>query len=157
MIQRIQSVILFLAIICGILVFILPVFTFTKTPEFPEYTVNGWSTSQKDGNETKELYMNRPLILMNGIVIILTIAVIFMYRNRKRQAKMCHLLMLLQLIFISLLMYDWELAGKLAGEGYEWKIASGMAFLILPVILFLIARFYINKDEALVRSADRLR
>lgn len=157
MIQRIQSVILLLAIICGIMVFILPVFTFEKSAGLPEYSVNAWATSQTDQNVSKDLYMNRPLILMNGIVIILTAAVIFMYKNRKRQAKMCHLLMLLQLVFIALVMYDWELTGKLAGEGYNWKIASGGVFLVLPVILFLAARFYINKDEALVRSADRLR
>jgi hypothetical protein len=159
MIQRKQSVFLLIAIVCNLLLFIFPVFKWTPltvdTNGTPGYTLSVLETI--DTQTGKQTYLNRPLIIADTMIIILSFAVIFMYKNRVKQAKICNLLMILQLILGGLIIYDWNMVSKLAGNSFTWMPQGGVLFFVLALLLFWLSRRFILKDEALVRSADRLR
>ena len=157
MIQRIQSIFLLVAIICNGLLFSVSVFEWVSPSSPVSYSFNVWSSVKNDAGSTSLMQQNITLSAANFLLIIMTIAVVFMYKNRKQQAKLCHLLVLLQLVLICLVMFQWDVMKTVAGEAYNWQTGAGIVFLILPAAAFLMARYFILKDEALVRSADRLR
>ena len=156
MIQRIQSVILLIAVISSILLFFLPFFSWQSASDPATYTFNAWNTLKVSG-QPEEMSKNMALTALNSMVILLTLAVIFMYKTRVKQARFCHLLVLLQLGLVCLVLFQWDTMTSFIGTGYNWIIKPGAYLMILQLILFLVARRYILKDEALVRSADRLR
>jgi Domain of unknown function (DUF4293) len=158
MIQRIQSVLLLVAAICSVLLFFFPVFTWDNGSDTSNgYTLSIWKTVEfKDGN-TVELQKNQPLGIVNSMVIILTFGVILMFKTRLKQARYCHLLTLLQLALISMLLYEWDQVNAIVEEDNQWELSLGIAFLILPLALFLTSRYFILKDDELVKSANRLR
>jgi hypothetical protein len=156
MIQRIQSVILLIAVISSILLYFLPFFSWQSASDPATYEFNAWNTFKISG-QPEVMSKNMALTVLNTMVILLTIAVIFMYKTRIKQARFCHLLILLQLGLVCLVLIQWDTMTTFIGTGYYWKVQPGGYLMMLPLILFLTARRYILKDEALVRSADRLR
>jgi len=92
------------------------------------------------------------LIACLAVAGALTLAAIFLYKTRKVQSRLAALAAIATLAAVGF------------GGWLYWKsgaLATGWTFwLALPagaVILALFARYYIRKDEALVRSMDRLR
>ena len=157
MIQRIQSIFLVLAITCSSLLFAEPVFTWRSNADNTIYQSGITDTTLTTDNGEARLFLNLPTLLLNALIILFSLYVLFGFKNRPRQAKSCHLLLISQLLLISLVFYNWDKVNSLAGAGYEWNFTAAIVFLIAPVLLFPAARHFIKKDEALVRSADRLR
>jgi ABC-type Na+ efflux pump permease subunit len=141
MLQRIQSIWLLLAAVCGFL-----------TLKFSFFSGN-----KLDASNVKTFQY---LIASGSIIIlILTVAVfvavlitIFLYKNRKLQLRIT-----LSAIIVSLLnifLYYRETKKFVEGEsGYNLTSLLAVA---IPVFLILAAR-NIYRDEKLVKSMDRLR
>jgi hypothetical protein len=157
MIQRLQSILLALAVIFNILLFFMPLSTWVSSSSSTIYELKVIETLQQNKNAVSRITLNMPLILLCSFNILVTLFALLDFKKRIRQARLCHLLILFQLILITLIIYDIEQLNTVAGAEYTWHASAGLFFLAAPVILFLIARKYILKDEALVRSADRLR
>lgn len=97
------------------------------------------------------------VLLMGGMAFAL-----FSYRNRKRQLLVARLVSLGLVLFVGLLFLG---IGQVAGdvnpgrldgpsmEQYQWAVYMPL----LSVVFMSLAQRGIRKDEALVRSADRLR
>jgi hypothetical protein len=139
MLQRIQTIWLFLAAACGFL-----------TLKFPFFTGN-----KLDANNVSAF--TRLIASNNIIVLVLTVAVfiealicIFLYKNRKLQLRIVLVTFLISLVNIFL--YYRETKKFINGE-YSVTVILTIA---IPVFLVLAAR-NINKDEKLVKSMDRLR
>ena len=137
MIQRTQTLFLMLVVLCGTFLLLFPFITY---PTYPP------------------LFLRNPkdiLPIANYLSVLLGIVSIFMYKNRKRQIRLCHALvvlnsiLLLSIILFSNQLYDHDFEkGKLLWPAY------------LPIVAIIdafIASRYIKKDEELVRSADRIR
>ncbi len=143
MIQRVQTIFLFLIVALSALLFFLPIFEFTlfqiTTPVYVTTTDN-W-------------LMYIPLIL-NGIVAILAIASIFLFKNRKLQMSLCNYIMIdagiMALIFIYIVI-------MLARDTLIVSYKLPLVFPFLNFILAFVSKKYIKKDDDLVRSADRIR
>ena len=90
-----------------------------------------------------------------ALVIIMHIVVIFAFNKRKLQAQLAMWLMVLLLVYLALGV------GAAAQEDQNGIQLSGFRLgAVIPVIsliLVWLARINILKDEALVRSMDRLR
>ena len=137
MIQRIQTIFLLLVVFCAFILWVFP---------FVHYA------------ETAPLYLRNPVDIApipNYLSAFLGLIAIFLYGNRKIQIKLCHVIMLLNLIqflllfFFSNQLYDHDFEkAKLIWPAYLPLLAAAAAFL---------ASRYIKKDEELVRSADRIR
>lgn len=149
MIQRIQSIFLLSAAAAAVLMFFYPVIQIAGNNSIQIYDYESISIGSFD-NLIQSGYIVAGLV---GIIAVLSFVNIFLYKNRIRQMRICTFISLL-VIFLVILIIIFSIRT-------EVKVASTIGLSsILPVIIFifvLIARRSIRKDEALVRSADRLR
>lgn len=138
MIQRIQSVFLLLASLCVSLFLLLPVFTI----HHEENIIRERATENV-------FFLFLSVILLAGSVIM-----VFLYSNRTLQARVGWVLWGINLILLGLLAYHYYLEAR----RFQWVgVSWGVWFPVLSAILLLLAIYYINKDEKLIRSLDRLR
>ncbi|MCC6725547.1 MAG: DUF4293 domain-containing protein [Saprospiraceae bacterium] len=146
MIQRIQTIYLFLAGACGFGVLALP---FAATPT----TVQ---SSALFADATFSIGDNIGLLVLFAVAGALAIASIFLYNNRAVQVKISWVALvanILGALFAGFLL--WQDQPQLAGQA----IAPGIsAFMPLAFVVFAaLAIKGVKKDEAIVKSADRLR
>ena len=137
MIQRLQSIWLFLAAVCVFLTLKFSTYVGTNKDLIPSSFLNGIATL--------------PLIFVTLAVGILTLITIFLYKNRKLQLRLTILAVLLEagLIFL----YYKEIQ-TFIGKG----TFSIYAILHVGVVVFLIlAARGINSDNKLIKDSNRLR
>ncbi|MES2429166.1 MAG: DUF4293 domain-containing protein [Bacteroidota bacterium] len=96
------------------------------------------------------------LAIATALVALLPLALIFLYKNRKLQINLCYLLMLLIIGYS----YWVSQTVKAVIDGALLNMSNygiGILLVSLSLLLIVIAQKSIQKDEKLVRSADRLR
>ena len=129
MLQRIQTVWIFLAIIGAVFLFITG----------QDFSVFG------------------PVPFISVVCVILVFLgfiSILSYKDRKRQIQLNNISMIINALLLGLLAY-WLLT--LSGGIVFPEKGIEPLFHLLSVICLLIANVYIRKDERLVKSVDRLR
>jgi len=137
MIQRIQTIYLFIAfIIVAVLPYIFPLWTL------------------KDGKEF--FFLNNPIyVLLFGLSTAITIYSILSFKKRQTQFVTNRLNMILNLILLGLFVYH---SLNLSGEAVAVSEKGiGMFLPILAIVFLVLANKAIKKDEDLVKSVDRLR
>lgn len=156
MIQRIQSLYLLGAMLALSLLFFFP---------FVSLQLNGLLVSMSvsqfyptDFIFTKYSFVFLILTILTAIIIILAGFALISFKNRKRQIRVLTLTFFLNILLIGALFLSIEfLAPKLYtqtnGIEYLWTIYTPL----LVMVLLTMSLRAIRKDEALVRSADRLR
>ena len=100
------------------------------------------------------------LYLLLFIIAALAVLTIFMYKKRKLQIRLTILNILLMVGYYALLFWHVFVAkARLESEGIavEWHLNIAFCFQLVNIVLAVMAIRAILKDEALVRSADRLR
>ncbi|HBR11540.1 MAG TPA: DUF4293 domain-containing protein [Chryseobacterium sp.] len=88
------------------------------------------------------------------ILILFGVLSIFNFKNRKRQILLNTISIIINALLIGLLVY-WLL--NLSGGIHFPEKGIEPVFPLLSVICLLLANVYIRKDERLVKSVDRLR
>ena len=155
MIQRIQTIYLLLATILMSLALCLPLATIWQGGN--ELVVKAFFL---DG----EMGFKAPLPIYMGIVLavatVLPFITIFIYKKRLAQIRLCvsELVLLVgSIAFIAL--YCYRLCDVLKEMFPELNFTLGIASLmpVASIILVILAIRGIAKDEALVRSLDRIR
>nr|WP_297310107.1 DUF4293 domain-containing protein [uncultured Flavobacterium sp.] len=136
MIQRIQSVYLFLAfVVSGILSLVFPLW---KNASGQDFFVG----------------QNEMYVIGFGISAALSIISILGYKKRQTQFVYNRLNMILNFILLGLFVYQ---SLNLSGETAVSEKGIGMFLPIVSIILLVLANKAIKKDEDLVKSADRIR
>uniref|UniRef100_UPI0039A4297C DUF4293 domain-containing protein n=1 Tax=Ornithobacterium rhinotracheale TaxID=28251 RepID=UPI0039A4297C len=135
MIQRIQSVFLFLAAMVSLVISNL---------------VDLWKRGA-EWMQSNDYTLIFAMFLSSGI---LSFAVIFLYRNRKRQLIYNYINIFLNVVLVGLLAYDLY---NLPGEGIHSQKGIGLILPLISIILLFMANSGIIKDEKLVKSVDRIR
>ncbi|MBO4580851.1 MAG: DUF4293 domain-containing protein [Bacteroidales bacterium] len=157
MIQRIQTLFLILAVACLVATCFLPLGTITT--DFSYYQYNAWSLH--DTTADQQTIQNTYIIgLLAGILAVLALVAVFLYRNRPVQSKVCMAAMLLNLVlllFISVIYPDLIFKKLDVINGNEVVLSMWCFLPICSALLFYLASKFINKDEKMVRAADRLR
>lgn len=143
MIQRIQSIYLFLISILSIMLYFFP------------YQTNIIGLSEIKHVQLSFLNSDSILVfiasIFNLIVIIEAFVIIFLYKNRNVQMMLCHYLSLVNIIVLILMYY-----GALQIEGLPtYKLPYIIP--VINIILSQLARYFIKKDEELVKSSSRIR
>ncbi len=141
MIQRIQSVWLALAAICGFAMAKVPLFSATLT-----------DLSKRSILATESLLA---FALIVGVAAMSVVA-IFLFKNRPTQYKLAITGALLSITVIGLQVYyieGFKKANPIQQGTYQW----GGLLPIAMVILLFMAAGAIRKDEKLIKSLDRLR
>ncbi len=143
MLQRIQTLYLFIAAACAAAMFLMPVY----------------GGSLQDGAVKNFMVSSNILLFLIVIVIaIIPFITIFFFKNRPMQMKLIWLSILLCILAIVLVYVKSTDFG--ANPAFNFKAASYKVSAALPVlelILLFMAFGGIRKDEKLVRSVDRLR
>jgi hypothetical protein len=149
MIQRIQSIWLFLAFIASGLMFFFPVLILDAQNSLFVQNFDSISISKID-NFVKGGYI---LAGLTALVSGLSLANIFFYRNRHLQMRIC--------LFNSILVFF--LLGFIAYFSFSSVQTPVQTFALsslLPIIVLIftfIARYSIKKDEELIKSVERIR
>ena len=148
MIQRKQTLFLLVVVIIAIAQFFVPFQTATIADiKWNICLMPGCSSEVMDSN----IYF--PMIF-NIIILVLSVVIIFLYKNRVLQYKLSNLLVVFNIIVVALF-FILPYAKNASPEVISFKIGAFLP-LISTFFAFLAAHF-IKKDEQLVRSADRIR
>ena len=147
MIQRIQSLLLLAAVICSLLMLLIPCFYLEPVGDLlgEGYKITLLRTTIFDGNTERELLKNWPLFILNTLLSILYIGTIFDYRKRLRQIKTCQVIFLFQIALILLLYYQWKQLAVIATQ-HVFAPGWGIAFLVTSIVFVSSARYFILKD-----------
>lgn len=152
MIQRIQTVFLFMGAVLTVLCLCLQIGTFTHEDMVVLREYNLWTINAVGVRE----YATWPLFALLIPSASLALYTIFIYSNRIVQARFC--------LFNVLLLVGWYilyvLYAQLLGRGDSTLVFTPSFAAFLPaisIVFYMLARYRIWFDEKKVRSADRIR
>ncbi|QHS55547.1 DUF4293 domain-containing protein [Mucilaginibacter sp. 14171R-50] len=155
MLQRIQSIYLLFA---SLVLFALFIFPLAHNIFVGGKLVNVSVTGVYEivNGQDKQIQQFLALTIITVIAALIPFAVIFLYKNRKQQIALCYSAILL-LIGYSFWMA--QTVKKVVGQiQLEYKnMGIGLFLTSLSIILIIFAVKAIQRDEKLVKSADRLR
>jgi len=137
MIQRIQTIYLFLAfVVTGILPFFIPLWTMADGKAF-------------------FFMQNQEYVIVLGLSTTLSLLSIISYKKRQNQFVVGRLNIILNLILLGLFVYrSLNVSGETLAVSEK---GIGMFLPIVAIVLLVLANKAIKKDEDLVKSVDRLR
>jgi hypothetical protein len=158
MIQRAQSIYLFLASIAGLLTFFLPFAHYLQGDvKLAEYAVFGVFNVQSDLVEMSGPFLF-PTWILSLFVTMLPAISIFMYKNRPAQLRVTRLGFLMNLGFIVYLFFAIDsIHSQLYGDEVSILYHAGFYLPVVAIAFLFLAIRGIKKDEALVKSLDRIR
>lgn len=157
MIQRIQTVFLTLVILLGVAASFLPIISFNGGDT--NYIMKLYKTVFAE-DITNILIKNMGVGAMQGIIQLVALTAILLYKNRSLQIKIGKLLILLIAFQIAAVVMYSDTVKSAIGLPLEEIVVSfnvGAVIPILSLISSYLAVHFIKKDDKLVRSADRLR
>ncbi|MBB4110527.1 DUF4293 domain-containing protein [Pedobacter zeae] len=155
MIQRIQSIWLFLAALTLVLMLFLPIATKTVDGSEAKIYTNGLHhyVEGKTG-KVLNIEVTLPLLISNIVVALICFLNIFNYKKRSFQKRFA----IVSIILVGGFAFWCSIYAKELPGGIEGASFGVGAYLPALAILFIVlAIFGINKDERLIRSAERLR
>lgn len=153
MIQRIQSIYLLLAAASMLAIYNIKLATFSQEDGVWNYFITGIESI----SDTSVINIaTMPVLALTILSAVLFLIAIFLYTNRKLQIKIALFGGMISLLFYPIaLIYFWY--GRGAVEATSTTIGAAVAFPIVAFILSLMAVKSIKKDEALIKSMDRIR
>lgn len=150
MIQRIQSVYLFLAAITIATMFFFPVASFYGDAIYFNLKLVGIS------DDTYVSINTIPLIAIALVLITLLLVSIFLFKNRLLQIRMIRFGLLLDLAFIIVIYFGYiDTVVKKADVKEEYD--AGVYFPLIALVLLILSIRGVMADEKKIRAADRLR
>lgn len=156
MLQRIQSIYLFLVSLAMGLMFAFPISSYYGDLHTFKLALLGVENLIPSSENLFQNYFTLPLITFVLLLCILALIAISQYKNRKRQLKIIKANILLNIILIVgiFLIYSKLILTQVdVSEEYN----TG-AFLPLFSLIFLVMAYRgVKRDEEIIRSADRLR
>jgi hypothetical protein len=151
MIQRIQTLYLLLAQLMIFAMLFMPLAHFIK-PDGETYQLI-WYGIISSGKEL--VIYAYPLAILMVVIMLLYVVILFLYKNRVVQMRVCIYNMLLLVGLMVLIWYYNHQAGKEFQVERFFKIPA--LFPVVSAFLTYLAFRAIRKDEWLVRSIDRIR
>lgn len=155
MIQRIQSIYLLFASLVTFALFLFPL--------AHNVYINGVSSTIKVTGIFQDVNGQQAhtetfvaLIAATAVVAVLPLILIFLYKNRKQQVMLCYGYIVIVIGFS----YWMAQTVKSASGGFTMTTSNfGIGALLssVTIVLAILAAKAIQRDEKLVRSADRLR
>lgn len=160
MIQRIQSVYLFLIVVLGVLSCLMPMVVFVNLDESTMWELRAFGMKNiaiEEGITNVRIPVAglSVLGLTTAFIPLFALVDIFLFKRRILQARLNIFLAMLCLGFYAILgVYIWFVVAK---WGMDWSFTVWASFPLICFVLTLMATRGILRDEALVRAADRLR
>ena len=154
MIQRIQTVFLFLAIIALVAFNIFPYWqTIAGEGEENFLLMSYGFLSVTEISSFPQLSIYTVVAGISGLAMIIVLVEILQFKNRILQMKLAVANSFLMSVNLALMTY---FVITLQNE-YQGTFGLGIFIYALAMLLNILARRFIQKDEKLIRSVDRLR
>ncbi|MEI6898849.1 MAG: DUF4293 domain-containing protein [Bacteroidota bacterium] len=155
MIQRVQTLYLFGTIVACIAMLFFP-FAGYSNPDRGLYLLTANGIQYVNEHVTVNFWLTFPILMINSLTIVLSALSIFMFKKRRIQLWFVNISFLLTVILIMLLFFYYTgYVEKLANAVTSYRL--GIAFPLVSLVSLVMASRAIRKDEALVKSVDRLR
>jgi hypothetical protein len=156
MIQRIQSLYLFVVAVAGSLLFFFPMIEYLDAVKGTYKLFATGMNYYSDVSVTIFFWETFPLLVITLLSVALALTTIFLYKKRRLQFLLVNITVLLNVLLVALvfLLYSNIFENRLQIRStYEF----GMYIPLISLVFLILATRAIRKDEALVRSSDRLR
>lgn len=155
MIQRIQSVFLFLAVVFAGLLFVCPIASFDYGNDLMTLTILNVE-NQQDALYFSNTY-TLPLLIVTILMSVVPLFTIFKFKNRNLQLKLSSLTVFLNAVFCGLifLYYTSNIQKTIASETVTYLFGAYIP--LINMVLAVLAMRWIKKDIELIKSVDRLR
>ena len=158
MIQRIQSLYLLVVAVACVLLFFFPMIEYIS----PGGTFKLFATGMRSYSDVPGIlffWQTFPLIILVTGSFALSVITIFLFRKRKLQFQLVNVNVLINVLMIALvfLVYSKFFEHRLVGGGIQASYQFGMYIPLISLVFLVLASRAIRKDEALVKSSDRLR
>ena len=147
MIQRKQTLYLFIAVIISIINLLLPLGMFV--PQGMGVASVLFNIGIKDAQGAVD-FVASPLSILLSVNIILSVFAIAQYKKRMFQVKLCILSMCLYITLIFILLHGVNINGDL-------QMNFNACLPLVALILTFMARKGVLADEKLIKSMDRIR
>ncbi|MDR1402310.1 MAG: DUF4293 domain-containing protein [Tannerellaceae bacterium] len=151
MLQRIQTVYLFIIAILAVLLLFMPLAVLQTGNDF--YTLDVFGVNAVAASEI--VYSTWGLFVLAALISLVALSTIFLYKKRMLQIRFCIFNALLMLGFYGFLAYLIFVMKQQLDVSIRVRIA--LSFPVICLILDYLAIRNIGADETLVRSLERLR
>ncbi|UJP65270.1 DUF4293 domain-containing protein [Mongoliitalea daihaiensis] len=159
MIQRIQTVFLFLVAISMILVVVFPLWQQVNIAQTELASMDAWKFTVKV-IETEEQLQTKSTFYIGILALIVAGLAIFsalQFKNRSKQMLLNMINSLLMAVMLGLVVYTTYSFNTEFNPQANGAFVLGFWAIIGGMIMNLLANRFIRKDEMLVRSVDRIR
>lgn len=153
MIQRIQTIYLLLASLAIYALYLFPIVNVLSVFGAKKIMVTG--VYEVINNQVAQTESFLLLTVVTAMLGLIPIVLIFLFKNRKRQATLVYLNVVLVLGFSFWLAQTIKGAAGKVLEISDYSIGAGLTS--VAVLFLVLAAKGILRDDKLVRSADRLR
>lgn len=157
MIQRIQSVYLLLASLCGMTLFFVEFANFTADSNTFVLDFLGISITSEGTNFSPVSSM--VITSFSVMSFLLPFVAIFLFKNRQNQLKLTYVSLALSGgVFATALFYILGISNFIPpAEDLSTSYGIGLIIPLVEMVFLFLASLGINKDENLIKSLDRLR
>jgi glucan phosphoethanolaminetransferase (alkaline phosphatase superfamily) len=158
MLQRIQTVYLLLASVACILLFFVPLANYYNQ-DLGNYKlyISSVKCMDPDPKHIFGTWYTLPLLFLTVISIILDLSAIFFFRKRWLQMRFAAFSGLLMIVLVMVVFFFYATKiSEITRIEPEYSL-FGMMLPLASLVFVILANYAIRKDEALVKSADRLR
>lgn len=157
MIQRRQTLYLIFALLLSVAQFFVYISTVKLAEATDSFQLNILSVTSTRSGVTETIAPVYPLLAANILAAALPLVIIFLFRNRALQVKLCRAGLFLMVIFYVLLFYYSDQMQTISGSTDKVTYLAGTYIPAFQLWLFWYAAKLIQRDEELVRSSERLR
>jgi peptidoglycan/LPS O-acetylase OafA/YrhL len=144
--------------IAGILLFFFPLANYYNEVQGNyKFFIYGIQSMDPEPKVLFNHFFTIPLIFLDVISLIFSASAIFLYKNRPLQIRICAFNVLANIVMIMVIFFFYATRIKtmtLTEPEYNY---SGMMLPLISLAFLVLATRAIRKDEALVKSSDRLR
>lgn len=152
MLQRIQSLYLLLALILTSLLFSMDLAQLANETGLFRLTFSGLYAIDAENKLIVSTYYISALLIISDLLLFIAI---FLFSKRILQIRICGMLLALLAGLSGIIYYIGKTASKELGA--ELHFSWALVFPLIALIFVYLAIRAIGKDEALIRSIDRIR
>jgi len=154
MIQRIQSIYLFLIFILFALLFVFPLAGFISA-DMNNYLFRFNGIIENIANDPARYANTFEVGVLIAVISLISLTTIFLYNKRNLQIRLCIYNTILMVALACIIAVYSLLASRDLNAEFVFKFAS--SFIIISIILSVLAFRKIRQDEQLIRGLDRIR
>jgi nitric oxide reductase large subunit len=152
MIQRVQSIFLFLVFVVSVILIFFPLASFNIDGSVFQMNIMGF-------NGIDSLDVELPNVMLIGVLTallgVMSLFTIFRFKNRKLQMKLIMINLFINFGLLGAIFYYSDSVANMLDIKPDYDIAA--YFPVVSVLLLILANRNVRADEKLIRQSERLR